>query len=60
VASKDASWVDLAITVGIVAAGVVLAALLVDWTIRKYVILAPPHVPDRMPPAAEDDDRRAA
>lgn len=49
------AWAELAITVGIVACGVVLAALLVDWTIRKYVILAP-NVPNHVP-ASEPDER---
>lgn len=42
-------WLDLLIVCGIVAAGVITAALLVQWTLERYVILAPPVVPDRVP-----------
>jgi hypothetical protein len=50
------NWLDLATTLGIVAAGVVLVALLLDWTIRRYVILAP-NVPSYPPKVDSDDDR---
>jgi hypothetical protein len=51
----DSGALELVITLAIVAAGVVTVALLIEWTLQKYVILAPAppaSPPDRAPAPA--------